>query len=479
MHLKSTPRTPNGNQRSQSSLHPVIPKSGAATSTPTRSSNGKLKSAKVPMPRTASSLANMKAGSPKAASPSSSQGKSHALVKASSISSDKDDSSSSSLGVKVSGVGEIYPEEGKVETGNGDNQVVDADTRAYITDNSSDFSLSKNTTSGDIKTATVEGNYVSDSEYVSEIGDGLMKDEPYKNPIPSFEATEKDKNPENCQGEGLVVEKTVTYQKNHKPNSQLLIDTTECVVSSTADALDALENISYSDECVDMPNKPVILVTEAANTGFSLPSSDSIHTGDGLNRKPMNSTSEAIHKDNDPAHCQKTDDPNRELLCVTSECSLSSAAASDAAAYRPPFAPKNFFDSDEYVDKPKESTGFALPPSGSEYISQTEDGLIGDELKNKSAPTSGAVEKENNPAVYQGNEGLTGENGGIYQKVIDTKHQLLIDTPECLLSSPFALKNIPCSNVTDKPMEPVIQVELPENAGLTLPTLEERDCKSN
>ncbi|KAH6798779.1 hypothetical protein C2S51_035263, partial [Perilla frutescens var. frutescens] len=111
----SSSRTPNGHQRSQSALPP---KNGAATSTPTRSSNGKLKSAKVPTAKMATSLANIKSGSPKAASPASSQEKSHALVEASSISVDVNDSSSLSLGVKGSATGETCQKAVEVEAEN-------------------------------------------------------------------------------------------------------------------------------------------------------------------------------------------------------------------------------------------------------------------------------------------------------------------------------------------------------------------------
>lgn len=275
----SSSRTPNGNQRSQSSLHPVFPKNGTATSTPTRSSNGKLKSAKVPTARVATSLANIKSGSSKAAPSASSQEKSHALVKASSVLMVVNDLSISSLGVKGSGTGETCQKAVEVPAENGDKQMVDAGTGAAGKDNLGDLSLNENMSSGDIETAAGEGSYTSGSEYISQIGDSILIK---KNSVPTSEAIEKENDPSNCQGEGLTEDKRGIYKKNHEPNCQLLSDTSECALFSTAAALGtaacrppfALKNFSCSNECFDNPSELAVQVAVAGNTGFALPSSE-------------------------------------------------------------------------------------------------------------------------------------------------------------------------------------------------------------
>ncbi|XP_057801468.1 uncharacterized protein LOC131016762 [Salvia miltiorrhiza] len=387
----SSSRTPEGNQRSQSALHPVIPKTGAAASTPTRSSNGKLKSVKVPTARS-TSLANIKSGSLNAASPASSQEKSHALLKAC-VSTDVTNSFSLSVEVKSGRIGETYQEAVEVQADTGVKQVVDAG--ADDTDNSGDLSLIKNTTSADIMTATAEGNYVSASEYISQIEDGLVKkDEVKKNSGPTSEAVKKNEDPANYPGEGVTGDKRGIYEKHHEPNCQLLSDTSECAFSSTAAASQAavhrtpfpVENFSCGSECVNKTTELVISVADAENEGVVVPSGSeyNIQTEDGLIKdklkKNLIPTSRATQKENDPANCQtegltqdkkgvfqKNHEPNCQLASDTSECVLSStAAASEAEVHRTPFALKNFFCSKECVDKPTEvavaeNAGFALP----------------------------------------------------------------------------------------------------------------------
>ncbi|KAG6401521.1 hypothetical protein SASPL_138379 [Salvia splendens] len=209
----SSSRTPGRNNRSPSVLHPVIPKNGPTASTPTRSSNGKLKSANIPMARMSTCLTNIK--SPKAVSLASSQEKSCAFVKPYGVSTRVTDSSSLSDGVKVM-------------------------CTADDTDNLGDLSLTKNMTFGDITTATGEGNNASASEYISQIRDNLvMKDELKKNLVPTPEAVKEDGDPANYPGEGLTGDKTGTCEKNQEPNSQLLSDISECALSSTAAASEA------------------------------------------------------------------------------------------------------------------------------------------------------------------------------------------------------------------------------------------------
>ncbi|KAL1541275.1 hypothetical protein AAHA92_25519 [Salvia divinorum] len=351
----SSSRTPDRNKRSPSVFHSVIPKNGPAASTPTRSSNGKLRSAKVPMTRMSTSLTNIK--SPKAVSPASSQEKSCALVKAYGVSTDVTDSSSLSDGVKVMCI-------------------------ADDTDNSVDLSLTKNITFWDITAATGEGNNASASEYISHIRDNLvMKDELKKNLVPTPEAVKEDGDSANFLREGLTGDKTGICERHQEPNSQFLSDTLECALSSTAAASKAAVCRSpialKNSECVDNPTELVIPVAVAENIGVALPSSGSeyiIQIEDGLIngelKKNLIQTSGATEKENDPTKCEveegltedkqgvynKNQELNRQLVSDTSECALSSpAAASKAAVHRTPFALKNLSSGIKCVGKPTEA----------------------------------------------------------------------------------------------------------------------------
>lgn len=281
--MKSSARTPNGHQHSQSGLHTVFPKNGAATSIPIRSSNSKLKSAKVPTARMVTSLANITPGSPKA-SPASFQEKSHALVNASSISTDVKDSSSLSLGVKGSATGETCQKAEKFQAEDGVKQVVDAGTAAIEKENLGDLSMYKNMGSGDIKTSSGEGNNTSGSEYIDQIGDNVLinQDHLKENSHPICEATEKENDHAKCQGEGLTEDKRGIYQNFHGPTYELPSDTSEFALSFPAATCEsaacrapfALKNFSCSNECVDVPKELVIQVAVADKTGFVLPSSE-------------------------------------------------------------------------------------------------------------------------------------------------------------------------------------------------------------
>ncbi|XP_042012316.1 nuclear pore complex protein DDB_G0274915-like [Salvia splendens] len=259
----SSSRTPGRHNRSPSVLYPVIPKNAPTASTPTRSSNGKLKSSNIPMARMSNSLTSIK--SPKAVSVASSQEKSCAFVKPYSVSTGVTDTSSLSDGVKVM-------------------------RTADDTDNLGDLSLPKNMTFGDITAATSEGNNAYASEYISQIRDNLvMKDELKKNLVPTPEAVKEDGDPATYPGDGLTGDKTGTCEKNLEPNSQLLSDISECALSSTAATSEAAAcgspTTPKNSECVDNPKELVIPVAVAENVGVALPSSGSeniIQTKDGL-----------------------------------------------------------------------------------------------------------------------------------------------------------------------------------------------------
>ncbi|XP_047964696.1 uncharacterized protein LOC125209130 [Salvia hispanica] len=464
----SSSRTPDGNQRSQSTLHPVIPKNGAAASTPTRSSNGKLKSAKVPTARMPTSLANLK--SPKAASPSPSHEKSHGLVKASSASMDETNSSSLSAGVKTSGIGETYQEAVEVQA----YIEVATDAGADDIDNLGKLRLTKNMTLEDIKTATADGNNALESESLSQIGDGLvMMDELKMNSVSTYEAVKKDEDPANYPEEGVTGDKTGICEKILEPNCQLPTDASECAFSSTAAASEAAARrsaISVNDFSCDSPTELVIPVAVAEDISVVLPSSgsecivqidsDLIKDEPEKNLIPTSGT-----KENDTTKCEMGggltegnkgihQEPNCQLVSDTSECALySTAAASEAAACRSPTSLNNFSCGSECVDNPTElvipvavaeNISVALPSSGLEHFVQIDDGLINkDEPKKNLIPNSGATEKDNDPTKCQGKRGLTEENNS--------------DTSECALYStaasskavvhrtPFALKNFSSS----------------------------------
>ncbi|KAH6797721.1 mediator of RNA polymerase II transcription subunit-like protein [Perilla frutescens var. hirtella] len=233
--------------------------------------NGNLKSAEVPTARVDTSLANIMSGSPKAASPASSQEMLHDLVKTSSVTMDINDTSSLSFGVKGSATEEICQETVEVVAESGVKQVVvDASTGAVDKDNLGDLRLNGNMSSGDIETAIGEG--------ISQIGDGILikKDGLERNSIPTSEAIEKENDPAYCQVEGLTGDKRGIYQKNQELNCQLLCGTSECALSSTAAACRppfALKNFSCSKEFVDKPADVVFQVAVAENTGFALPAS--------------------------------------------------------------------------------------------------------------------------------------------------------------------------------------------------------------
>ncbi|KAG6386325.1 hypothetical protein SASPL_155221 [Salvia splendens] len=518
----SSSRTPDGNQRSQSTLHPVIPKNGAAASTPTRSSNGKWKSAKVPTARMPTSLANLK--SPKAASPAPSHEKSHALIKASSVPMDVTNSSSLSAGVKTSGIGETYQQAVEVQA----YIEVVTDAGADDTGNLGKLRLTKNMTIEDITTATADGNNALASESISQIGDGLvMMDELKMNSVSTYEAAKKDEDPANYPEEGGTGDKTGIFEKIPEPNCQLLTDTSECALSSTAAASEAAacrSPISVNNFSCDSPTELVIPVAVAEDTSVVLTSSGSeciVQIDSDLIKdepeKNLIPTSGA--KENDTSKCEREggltegnkgihQELNCQLVSDMSECALySTAAESEAAACRSPTSLNNFSCGSECVDNPTdlvipvavaENKSFALP-SGSEDIVQTDDGVIIDEPEKNLTPTSGATEKEYNPSKCEGEGGLTEENKGIHQKDQEPNCQLVSDTTECALystaaapeaavnrtplsstaaaseaaacSSPISLKNVSCgSECVDTPTELAIQVAVEENISITLPS---------
>ncbi|KAG6412044.1 hypothetical protein SASPL_124705 [Salvia splendens] len=461
----SSSRTPDGNQPSQSTLHPVIPKNGAAASTPTRSSNGKLKSVKVPTARMPTSLANLK--SPKAASPAPSHEKSHALVKASSVSMDVTNSSSLSAGVKTSVIGETYQEAVEVQA----YIEVVTDAGADDTDNLGKLRLTKNMTIEDITTATADDNNALASESISQIGDGLvMLDELKMNSVSTYEAVKKDEDPAKYPDEGVTGDETGICEKI-EPYGQLLTDTSECALSSTTDASEAAacrSPISVNFFC-DSPTKLVIPVAVAEDTSVVFPSSGSECIeqidSDLIKDKPEKNLIPASGaKEKETTKCEREigltegnkgihQEPNCQLVSDTSECALySTAAASEAAACRSPTSLNNLSCGSECVDNPTElvipvavaeNISVALPSSGSEYFVQIDDGLIEDEPKKNLIPNSGATKKDNDPTKCQGERGLAEENNS--------------DTSECALysiaasseavvhRSPFALKNFSSS----------------------------------
>ncbi|KAL1565969.1 hypothetical protein AAHA92_01633 [Salvia divinorum] len=489
----SSSRTPDGNQRSQSTLHPVIPKNGAAASTPTRSSNGKLKSTKVPTARMPTSLANLK--SPKAASPASSHERSHALVKASSASMDETDSSSLSVGVKTSGIGKTYQEAVEVQA----YIKVVADAGADDTDNLGELSLTKHMTIEDITTASTDGNNALASESISQIGDGLVvMDELKMNSVLTSEAVKKDEDPANYPEEGVTGDKTGICEKSYEPNCQLFA-TAATSESAACRSPISLNNFSCGSKCVDYPQELVIPAAVAENTSVALPSSGSeyiVQIDRDLikdeREKNLIPTSGATEKENYPTKCQGGGGLTEENNSDTSECALystaaasevvvhktplalqnvscgkesvpsSTAAASEAAVCRSPISLKNFSYRSECVDSSTElvipvgvaeNISAALPSSGSEHIIQTDDGLIMYEPEKDLIPTSRATEKENYPTKCEGEGGLTEENKGVHQENQEPNCLLVGDSSECALYStatapeaevnrtPSALKN--------------------------------------
>lgn len=527
LHLKSSSRTPNGHQRSQSSSHPGLPKNGT-TSTPTRSSNGKLRGAKVPMAKLTSSMVNIKSGSPKAASPSS-QEKLHALVKQPTVSMDVNDSSSLSLGIKGSRTGEAYQKSVEVEAENGDKQVVDEGTCAVDKDNLRDLCLNENMSSGDVETAAGEGDYTSVSEFISQASTptqsskGKLKSAKVPTArMASSLANIKSGSPKAAspasskkKSHASVKASSVSMNVNDSSISSLGVKCSKTretcqkameVPSGNGDmqVVDAVMGAVDKDNWGNLSFNENINsgdIETAAGEGSYTSGSEYISQigGSILINKDSVPTSEAIEKENDPP-CQLLSDKSEHLLSST-------AAASEAAACIPPFDLKNFSCSSECSDNPTElviqaagtgvvgkdnscdlslnkniveiAAGEGTYTSGSECTSQIGDSIL---INKNSVPTSEAIDKENDPANYQGQALTGGEKRGIYQKNHEPNCQLLSDTSECAHFStaaacrpPFALKNSCSNECFDNPSELVIHVAVAGNKGFALPSSEEKE----
>ncbi|KAK4432426.1 hypothetical protein Salat_1004700 [Sesamum alatum] len=239
---KSTARTPNGHQQSQSGLHAVFPKNGAATCTPIRSSNSKLKSAKAPIARTSTSFGSTKDSSPKVTSPTSFQEKSHALVNASSVKMDVKDSFPT--GESCQKAEEVQAE--------GVKQVVGEGIGVIVKENVGDLNMHESMGTGDIKTASVEEIAASGSEHTDRIGDLLInKNHVKKNSDPICEDTDK----ENLHVKYPVGEMTGdnkdAYHIVHESINEILSNISESE-SAACRAPFALKNVFCSHEGIDM-----------------------------------------------------------------------------------------------------------------------------------------------------------------------------------------------------------------------------------
>lgn len=272
--VKSSGRTPNGHQQSQSGLPP---KNAAATATPTqsRSSNSKLKSNKVPTARIGTSLASIKPASPKLTSPASSKEKSHALV-SSGVSVDT--KGSPSPRVKGNATGETCPMAEKVQAEDGVKQVADDGTGVVSKENLGDLDICSNVGFGDVKTSCP-----SVSEYINLVNDDVLVNQDHQSPHPVCEATDKENGCAKYQAEGLTGDKRGTNDKVHGPTDDLLTDTSSvCVPPSPATAFEAPagrapfapKNYSCSNESIDMPKELSAQVVVADKTSFALLSSE-------------------------------------------------------------------------------------------------------------------------------------------------------------------------------------------------------------
>ncbi|KAL8036161.1 hypothetical protein ABFX02_12G141400 [Erythranthe guttata] len=236
--VKSSGRTPNGQQQSQSGLPP---KNSAAASIQNRNSNSKLKSAKVPTARMVTSLSSIKPDSPKATSPASFQEKAHALVNSPHL----------SLGVNGTETGESCQKAEKVMVEDGVKQVMDADTGFVFKENLSELNMFNNMGSGDIKTVSVEGSNASVSVLVNQ-------DHIEKNPHLNSDGNDK--------------------ENGHAPIRELIIDTSECALSFPAIVSESAAcrapfapmNFPRSNDCIDMPKDLAAQVVVADKTVFAL-----------------------------------------------------------------------------------------------------------------------------------------------------------------------------------------------------------------
>ncbi|KAL7133409.1 hypothetical protein ABFS83_12G138600 [Erythranthe nasuta] len=238
--VKSSGRTPNGQQQSQSGLPP---KNSAAASIQNRNSNSKLKSAKVPTARMVTSLSSIKPDSPKATSPASFQEKAQALVNSPHL----------SLGVNGTETGESCQKAEKVMVEDGVKQVMDADTGFVFKENLSELNMFNNMGSGDIKTVSVEGSNASVSVLVNQ-------DHIEKNPHLNSDGNDK--------------------ENGYAPIRELIIDTSECTLSFPAIVSESAAcrapfapmNFPRSNDCIDMPKDLASQVVVADKTVFALPS---------------------------------------------------------------------------------------------------------------------------------------------------------------------------------------------------------------
>ncbi|KAL0316262.1 UNVERIFIED_CONTAM: hypothetical protein Sradi_5504400 [Sesamum radiatum] len=237
---KSSARTPNGHQQSQAGLHAVFPKNGAATCTPIRSSNSKLKSAKAANARTSTSFGSTKDSSPKATSPTSFQEKSNALVNTTSAKMDVKDS--------FSATGESFQKAEEIEAEDGVQQVVG------------------------------EG-----SHHTERIEDLLINQNHLKrNSDPICEDTDKENRHVKYPGEEMTGDNKDAYQIVHESIDQILSNTTESALPFPATASEsaacraplALKNVFCSNEGIDMPKELATQVAVADKTGFVLPSAE-------------------------------------------------------------------------------------------------------------------------------------------------------------------------------------------------------------
>ncbi|KAL0333339.1 UNVERIFIED_CONTAM: hypothetical protein Sangu_1490100 [Sesamum angustifolium] len=276
LQAKSSARTPNGHQQSQAGLHAVFPKNGAATCTPIRSSNSKLKSAKAANARTSTSFGSTKDSSPKATSPTSFQEKSNALVNTTSAKMDVKDS--------FSATGESFQKAEEIEAEDGVKQVVGEGMGATIKDNVVvDLNMHKSMGTGDIKTAYVEEIVDSGSHHTERIEDLLINQNHLKkNSDPICEDTDKENRHVKYPGEEMTGDNKDAYQIVHESIDQILSNTTESALPFPATASEsaacraplALKNVFCSNEGIDMPKELATQVAVADKTGFVLPSSE-------------------------------------------------------------------------------------------------------------------------------------------------------------------------------------------------------------
>ncbi|KAL0344608.1 UNVERIFIED_CONTAM: hypothetical protein Sradi_4292100 [Sesamum radiatum] len=275
LQAKSSARTPNGHQQSQAGLIAVCPKNGAATLSPSRSSNSKLKSAKAPIARTSTSFGITKDSSPKATSPTSFQEKSHALVNTSSGKMDVKDS--------FSATDESFQKAEEVQAEHGVNQVVGEGMGTTIKESVADLNMHKSMGTGDIKTAYVEEIVASGPQHTERMEDILINQNHLKKIAdPICKDTDKENRNVKYPGEEMTGDSKDAYHIVHELINQTLSTTTESVLPFPATASEsaacraplALKNVFCSSEGIDMSKELATQVAVADKTGFILPSSE-------------------------------------------------------------------------------------------------------------------------------------------------------------------------------------------------------------